>query len=529
MVCETPDGAGECRSVYRALFVRRRAMRRVSEGGARLAVASALNGKPGATSGFFNYNMHINREVCLHELTAALADGPWRARGSIAGGADTQADDDRGDDEGGRGIGAEGQDVRVLDAFAATGALAIRVAVEGATAAARAHSAHDAARHIRVTAADLDGRCIHLARTSADLSGVQATSIRAALLPSGVDGDSSIATGAAGASAASTTRKPIHTMAVLMAADEAYGSLSIEPSPSVQPVDAAVDGDVVTPPAAAPPAAQPTHSSPASLQLAHADARALVFLEPTAFDYSHLDPFGSCAPYLDPFLARCPHGGLVSLTATDTSTLYAHYPNVGRRLYAAELLRGDGCWREVGVRALCAAVATTAARHTRGIRVLHATTAAHFVHILVRVKRGASAADASAKLVHTLTTPDGTTLGPMWAGALNAPRFLSGCVAAAAAAAARPGAPRSDTAAATSAQSLFQRSHDDPGMPPFSVPTGQLSPSLLVDKLRARGFYACISAFDGDAAKPHGSKRVRTDAPSEVLHELGVRVPGRRA
>ena len=60
------------------------------------------------------------------------------------------------------------------------------------------------------------------------------------------------------------------------------------------------------------------------------DARALLLLSPP-FEYAHLDPFGSCTPHLDAFAARVPHGGLISLTATDTAALYAHYPQVRAR------------------------------------------------------------------------------------------------------------------------------------------------------------------------------------------------------
>ena len=54
--------------------------------------------------------MRLNRELCLAELHAALQPGPWRAGGPIGGGD---------------GLGAEGHDIRILDAFAASGALAV--------------------------------------------------------------------------------------------------------------------------------------------------------------------------------------------------------------------------------------------------------------------------------------------------------------------------------------------------------------------------------------------------------------------
>ena len=508
VVCEQPDGAGHHRNVYRAIFVRRAALRRVDEGGARLGVAAALNGKPGSVSGFYNPAMRANRELCVHELSAALAAGPWHACG---GDGDTSTSE-----EGGEGLGSAEHTVRVLDAFTATGALAIRFAVEAGRTAATRH-----VLPLHVSAADIDARCIDLARTSAELSGLSTTTASAALMATGGIEE-------AGRPAADGELASLHTRTERLFTDDEYcqasTGLSVE-----RPTKAATSASVrlklhacagsrvilrlelsTSESAAAPPA------SPPVLCLVHADARALLFLEPLPFDYCHLDPFGSCAPYLDAFLARSPHGGLLSLTATDTSALYAHYPAVSRRLYAADLSRADGNWREAAVRVLCAAVATAAARQQRGIHVLHGTSAAHFVHVLVRVKRGAAAADASVSLVRNLTTPDGATLGPMWAGALNAPRFLRRCIAAATAAGARPGATTADTVAAASARALFERSLDDsPALPAFSIPTGHVPPSGLIDALRARGFSAHRSAFDGDGGIVR--KRVRTDAPHEVI------------
>ena len=85
----------------------------------------------------------------------------------------------------------------------------------------------------------------------------------------------------------------------------------------------------------------------------------------------------------------------------------------------------------------------------------------------------------------------------------------------------REGASREDVAAAREARLLFERSLDDaPAMPPFSYATGHTSPPAVVAALRARGFAAARSAYDGDASKPGSSRRVRTDAPAEVYAEV---------
>ena len=280
VVCEQPDGAGHHRNVHRAIFVRRAALRRVDEGGARLGVAAALNGKPGSVSGFFNPAMRANRELCVHELSAALAAGPWHACG---GDGDTNASE-----EGGEGLGGAGHAVRVLDAFTATGALAVRFAVEAGRAAATRHAANGDGSHmlrLHVSAADTDARCIDLARTSAELSGLSTTTASAVLMATGDIEE-------AGRPAATGELAPLHTRTERLFTDDEYCQASTRLSVE-RPTTAATSASVrlklhactgsrvilrlelsTSEPVAAPPA------SPPVLRLVHADARALLFLEP---------------------------------------------------------------------------------------------------------------------------------------------------------------------------------------------------------------------------------------------------------
>ena len=59
------------------------------------------------------------------------------------------------------------------------------------------------------------------------------------------------------------------------------------------------------------------------------------------------------------------------------------------------------------MRVLCGAIASAAARHGRGVSILHAVSARHFVKALARVERGARAADAAMASVGMATTPAG--------------------------------------------------------------------------------------------------------------------------
>jgi tRNA G26 N,N-dimethylase Trm1 len=232
------------------------------------------------------------------------------------------------------GLGAADRSVRVLDCFSGSGALALRLAKE---------VVDGAARPVEVTAGDLNPHCADLIAQNAQLNGLGVRRVCARL------------EGASNAAAATADALP------------------------------------------APPSADGGSAGPSSapFTVAVADARALLLLsEP--YEHVHLDPFGSCAPFLDTAASCAPNGGLISLTATDTAALFANYPAVALRTYGCHLQRSDPNWREAGARALVGALATAAARHGRGIVPLHTTCAAHFVHCTVRIRRGASAADASA-------------------------------------------------------------------------------------------------------------------------------------
>jgi tRNA (guanine26-N2/guanine27-N2)-dimethyltransferase len=71
----------------------------------------------------------------------------------------------------------------------------------------------------------------------------------------------------------------------------------------------------------------PSVSGLVPLRVACADFRALLLHAPP-FDFVHVDPFGSCVPFLDTLASRAAHGSVVSVTATDTSVLFANYPEV---------------------------------------------------------------------------------------------------------------------------------------------------------------------------------------------------------
>ncbi|XP_049632441.1 TRMT1-like protein [Suncus etruscus] len=129
------------------------------------------------------------------------------------------------------------------------------------------------------------------------------------------------------------------------------------------------------------------------------DANVLMHLR--AFDFIHLDPFGTSVNYLDSAFRNVRNLGIVSVTSTDISSLYAKAQHVARRHYGCTIVRTE-YYKELAARVVTAAVARAATRCNKGIEVLFAVALEHFVLVVVRVLRGPAFADETAKKIQYL-------------------------------------------------------------------------------------------------------------------------------
>ncbi|XP_051041915.1 TRMT1-like protein isoform X2 [Phodopus roborovskii] len=135
------------------------------------------------------------------------------------------------------------------------------------------------------------------------------------------------------------------------------------------------------------------------IQVTRMDANVLMHLR--SFDFIHLDPFGTSVNYLDSAFRNVRNLGIVSVTSTDTSSLYAKAQHVARRHYGCNIVRTE-YYKELAARIVVAAVARAAARCNKGIEVLFAVALEHFVLVVVRVLRGPTSADETAKKIQYL-------------------------------------------------------------------------------------------------------------------------------
>ncbi|NWI37913.1 TRM1L protein, partial [Picathartes gymnocephalus] len=136
-----------------------------------------------------------------------------------------------------------------------------------------------------------------------------------------------------------------------------------------------------------------------TIEVTKMDANVIMHLR--SYDFIHLDPFGTSVNYLDSAFRNVRNLGIVSLTSTDISSLYAKAQHVALRHYGCNIVRTE-YYKELAARTVIAAVTRAAARCNKGIEVLLAVALEHFVLVVVRVLRGPTPADDSAKKVRYL-------------------------------------------------------------------------------------------------------------------------------
>ncbi|KAM8930718.1 tRNA (guanine(27)-N(2))-dimethyltransferase [Pelodytes ibericus] len=135
------------------------------------------------------------------------------------------------------------------------------------------------------------------------------------------------------------------------------------------------------------------------VEVTQLDCNVLMHLR--SFDFIHLDPFGTAVNYLDAAFRNVRNMGIVSVTSTDTGSLYAKTLHVAKRHYGCNIIRTE-YFKELAARIVLSSIARAAARCNKGIEVLLSVALEHFVLVVVRVMRGPTLADESIKKINML-------------------------------------------------------------------------------------------------------------------------------
>ncbi|MBS3128038.1 hypothetical protein J4410_02745 [Candidatus Woesearchaeota archaeon] len=132
----------------------------------------------------------------------------------------------------------------------------------------------------------------------------------------------------------------------------------------------------------------------------------------SGFDYIDIDPFGSPNPFLDIAVQRLSRGGILAVTATDTSCLAGTYPQACMRKYWALPLR-TAIKHEIGLRILIRKVQLIAAQYEKALTPIYSYSHEHYMRIFFRMEKSKTACD-------TVLQQQGMVegAGPLWNGAL---------------------------------------------------------------------------------------------------------------
>ena len=254
------------------------------------------------------------------------------------------------------------------------------------------------------------------------------------------------------------------------------------------------------------------------------------------FDVVDLDPFGTPVPYLDSTLRALRNNGLLALTATDLAPLCGVHVKACIRKYGGRPLRTEFC-HELAVRLLAGCVATLAAKHEIGIRVVFSHSTEHYIRVYAEIDYGAKKADESLKnlgyVLHcfnclhreTATAPFSTGIehcpecgskmdyaGPLWLGQIFDKQFCEAMQ--------KENTHRALKNSARIAKLLsLARDEADAALTYYVIDkiSNKLSlpvPSVttILRKLRNSGFQAVPSHFN--------TRGIRTNAPALTLQAL---------
>lgn len=132
----------------------------------------------------------------------------------------------------------------------------------------------------------------------------------------------------------------------------------------------------------------------------------------SGFDYIDIDPFGCPNQFLDAACRRISRGGILAVTATDTSALSGTFPKTCKRKYwATPTLNAQK--HENGLRILIRKCQLVAAQYDRALIPIFSYSHEHYMRVFFRAEKGKTKADDIIKQ-HDMYNET----GPMWFGPL---------------------------------------------------------------------------------------------------------------
>ncbi len=153
------------------------------------------------------------------------------------------------------------------------------------------------------------------------------------------------------------------------------------------------------------------HKRTKKISIKNEDA-SLFLLNSAGFDYIEIDPFGNPSPFLDAACKRLARGGILAVTATDTSALCGTFPHACIRKYWARPKK-DAVMHETGLRILIRKAQLVAAQYDKALVPIFSYSKEHYMRVFLRAEKGKSEVDDVLSQHRYFNGA-----GPMWTGAL---------------------------------------------------------------------------------------------------------------
>ncbi|MFP4116800.1 MAG: hypothetical protein ACLFQ8_02545 [Candidatus Aenigmatarchaeota archaeon] len=115
---------------------------------------------------------------------------------------------------------------------------------------------------------------------------------------------------------------------------------------------------------------------------------AAVLLRKEDFNFIDIDPFGSPAEFLDAAAGSIRRGGILAVSATDTSSFFGTYPRVSKRRYTRKSMK-TGYNKELGLRILVSAIIESLGRYKKTFYPRLCYFKEHYARIFGEVAKGA--------------------------------------------------------------------------------------------------------------------------------------------
>ncbi|MCW4010671.1 MAG: tRNA (guanine(10)-N(2))-dimethyltransferase [Candidatus Bathyarchaeota archaeon] len=271
----------------------------------------------------------------------------------------------------------------------------------------------------------------------------------------------------------------------------------------------------------------------------HKDANRLLMKHSapkTRFDIIDIDPFGTPAPHLEAAVQALRNNGLLAATATDMAPLCGVHAKACIRKYGGRPLRTEYC-QELAIRLLTGSIATSAAKHDVGVRVLFSHCSDHYIRVYAQIGYGCQKADAALKqmgyilhcfnCLHRETAakpfPDAAAkcpecgakmdwAGPLWTGKIFDAQFTD-----------LMANENLHTAFRNSSKitKLLSTAKQEADMPPTYYVLDRLSGKFKLPAPSTAAFFGALQEGGFKAVATHfNSRGIRTDASASEMHNI---------